>query len=48
VQQRGAQSRKLGGPLVDAHGRVAGINTAIIAMAQGIGFRHSPRPRSGC
>jgi S1-C subfamily serine protease len=27
-----------GGPLVDAHGRVAGINTAIIAMAQGIGF----------
>jgi S1-C subfamily serine protease len=27
-----------GGPLVDAHGFVAGINTAIIAMAQGIGF----------
>jgi S1-C subfamily serine protease len=27
-----------GGPLVDAKGRVAGINTAIIAMAQGIGF----------
>jgi S1-C subfamily serine protease len=27
-----------GGPLVDAHGRVTGINTAIIAMAQGIGF----------
>jgi S1-C subfamily serine protease len=27
-----------GGPLVDAQGRVAGINTAIIAMAQGIGF----------
>jgi len=27
-----------GGPLVDSHGRVAGINTAIIAMAQGIGF----------
>jgi len=27
-----------GGPLVDGHGRVAGINTAIIAMAQGIGF----------
>jgi S1-C subfamily serine protease len=27
-----------GGPLVDALGRVAGINTAIIAMAQGIGF----------
>lgn len=27
-----------GGPLVDAHGRVAGINTAIIAIAQGIGF----------
>ena len=27
-----------GGPLTDAHGRVAGINTAIIAMAQGIGF----------
>jgi S1-C subfamily serine protease len=27
-----------GGPLVDAHGQVAGINTAIIAMAQGIGF----------
>jgi S1-C subfamily serine protease len=27
-----------GGPLTDALGRVAGINTAIIAMAQGIGF----------
>src|ERR1700728_4054312 len=27
-----------GGPLVDARGRVAGINTAIIAVAQGIGF----------
>ena len=27
-----------GGPLVDASGHVAGINTAIIAMAQGIGF----------
>jgi S1-C subfamily serine protease len=27
-----------GGPLLDWRGRVAGINTAIIAMAQGIGF----------
>jgi S1-C subfamily serine protease len=27
-----------GGPLVDSAGKVAGINTAIIAMAQGIGF----------
>ena len=27
-----------GGPLTDAGGRVAGINTAIIAIAQGIGF----------
>lgn len=27
-----------GGPLVDSHGRVVGVNTAIIAMAQGIGF----------
>src|SRR5215469_14542543 len=27
-----------GGPLTDAHGHVAGINTAIIAVAQGIGF----------
>jgi S1-C subfamily serine protease len=27
-----------GGPLVDTRGRVVGINTAIIAMAQGIGF----------
>ena len=27
-----------GGPLVDSRGRVVGINTAIIRMAQGIGF----------
>ncbi|MCZ6856311.1 MAG: trypsin-like peptidase domain-containing protein [Gammaproteobacteria bacterium] len=27
-----------GGPLVDSRGHVVGINTAIIAMAQGIGF----------
>jgi S1-C subfamily serine protease len=27
-----------GGPLVDSRGRVVGINTAIIAQAQGIGF----------
>ena len=27
-----------GGPLVDSRGRVAGVNTAIIMMAQGIGF----------
>jgi S1-C subfamily serine protease len=27
-----------GGPLVNSHGQVVGINTAIIAMAQGIGF----------
>ena len=27
-----------GGPLVDTQGRVIGINTAIIAMAQGLGF----------
>jgi S1-C subfamily serine protease len=27
-----------GGPLVDSRGRVVGINTAIIAMAQGLGF----------
>ena len=27
-----------GGPLVDSHGRVIGINTAIIALAQGLGF----------
>ncbi len=27
-----------GGPLVDSRGRVIGVNTAIIAMAQGIGF----------
>ncbi len=27
-----------GGPLIDSSGKVAGINTAIIAMAQGIGF----------
>lgn len=27
-----------GGPLVDSYGRVMGINTAIIAMAQGLGF----------
>ena len=27
-----------GGPLVDSKSRVVGINTAIIAMAQGLGF----------
>jgi S1-C subfamily serine protease len=27
-----------GGPLLDSHGRVIGVNTAIIALAQGIGF----------
>ena len=27
-----------GGPLVDSHGRVVGVNTAIIAFAQGLGF----------
>jgi S1-C subfamily serine protease len=27
-----------GGPLVDSHGRVGGVNTAIIAFAQGLGF----------
>jgi S1-C subfamily serine protease len=27
-----------GGPLVDSRGRVMGINTAIVAMAQGLGF----------
>jgi S1-C subfamily serine protease len=27
-----------GGPLVDSRGRVIGINTAIVAMAQGLGF----------
>ena len=27
-----------GGPLLDTHGRVIGLNTAIIAMAQGLGF----------
>ncbi len=27
-----------GGPLVDSRGRIVGINTAIIALAQGIGF----------
>ena len=27
-----------GGPLLDSRGRVMGINTAIIAMAQGLGF----------
>ncbi|MBI1923261.1 trypsin-like peptidase domain-containing protein [Candidatus Poribacteria bacterium] len=27
-----------GGPLVDSRGRIVGINTAIIVMAQGIGF----------
>ena len=36
-----------GGPLLDSRGRVVGINTAIIAMAQGWGLRSRRRPRSG-
>ena len=32
-----------GGPLVDSRGRVVGINTAIIAAAQGIGFSVSAK-----
>ena len=36
--RRGAQPRQLGGPLVDSRGEVVGINTAIIAGAQGICF----------
>ena len=32
-----------GGPLVDSRGHVVGINTAIIAMAQGIGFAVASR-----
>jgi S1-C subfamily serine protease len=27
-----------GGPLVDSRGRIVGVNTAIVAMAQGLGF----------
>lgn len=27
-----------GGPLIDSRGRIVGVNTAIIAMAQGLGF----------
>lgn len=27
-----------GGPLLDSHGRVVGVNTAIVAWAQGLGF----------
>ncbi|MCU0876893.1 MAG: trypsin-like peptidase domain-containing protein [Pirellulaceae bacterium] len=46
-----------GGPLLDSRGRVVGINTAIIALAQGIGFAvpantgcrsELPRPSSIC
>jgi S1-C subfamily serine protease len=32
-----------GGPLVDVHGRIVGINTAIIAGAQGLGFAVASR-----
>ena len=35
-----------GGPLVDTRGRVLGVNTAIIAMAQGLGFAVSSRTAS--
>jgi S1-C subfamily serine protease len=35
-----------GGPLVDTRGRVIGVNTAIIAMAQGLGFAVSARTAS--
>ena len=34
-----------GGPLCDIHGRVIGMNTAIIQSARGIGFAQQPRYR---